>query len=108
MPPWNYKQLESAEAVEHIALEETAILEHTMMWAWIDESKGLIRARTFASDWELPEAQGNGSGSMVLAAKLNRDIEIKHGEGAVIFARPAPNGYADIGGRVIESDMLRT
>jgi len=78
------------------------------MWAWIDKTKGLIRARTFASDWEIPEAQGNGSGSMVLAAKLKRDIEIKHGEGSVIFAKPAPDGCADIGGRVNESDMLRT
>src|SRR5687768_11643471 len=53
MPPWNYKQLESAEAVEHITLEETKALEHTMFWAWIDEAKSLIRARTFAADWDI-------------------------------------------------------
>ena len=102
LPPWNHKQLESAEAVEHIKLEDMAQVEHTMMWAWIDEDKGLIRARTFAADWDIPEAQGNGSGSMALAAKLGREIEIRHGEGAVIFAKPAPNNCADIGGRVID------
>ena len=72
------------------------------MWAWIDEAKGLIRARTFAADWDIPEAQGNGSGSMVLAARLNRSIEIKHGIGAVIFAQPASNNYVNVGGRIVD------
>lgn len=108
LPPWNYRQLESPEAVERIMLKETETLEHTMMWAWIDEAKGLIRARTFATDWDIPEAQGNGSGSMVLAAKLGRAIEIKHGEGSVIFAKPAPGDCADIGGRVIQASTGST
>lgn len=103
MPPWNYRQLDSPDAVESIKLEDTKDWIHTMAWAWIDEAKGLIRARTFAADWEIPEAQGNGSGSMLLAAKLNRDIEIKHGEGAVVFAKPALDNFADIGGRVIKA-----
>jgi predicted PhzF superfamily epimerase YddE/YHI9 len=101
MPPWNYKQLNSAEVVEQIKLEETKDWQHTMAWAWIDKTKGLIRARTFAADWDIPEAQGNGSGSMMLAAKLGRPIEIKHGQGSVIFAKPADNDCADIGGTVI-------
>jgi predicted PhzF superfamily epimerase YddE/YHI9 len=94
--------LEDAQAIEQIKLEDTKTWQHTMAWAWINETKGLIRARTFATDWDIPEAQGNGSGSMVLAARLRRGIEIKHGEGSVIFARPALNGCADIGGRVLE------
>ena len=102
MPPWQYKHLESAEAVENVQLEGTLKLEHTMMWAWMDEAKGLIRARTFASDWDIPEAQGNGSGSMVLAAQLDRPIAITHGEGSVIYASPAPGSCADIGGRIVE------
>ena len=106
MPPWHHKQLKSAEAVEAIKLEETASMEHTMVWAWIDEQKGLIRARTFASDWDIPEAQGNGSGSMMLAAMLNRAIEITHGDGSVIFARPAPDKCADIGGRIHEESSI--
>lgn len=106
MPPWNYKQLEDVAAVEQIRLEETEDWQHTMAWAWIDEAKGLIRARTFATDWDIPEAQGNGSGSMVLAAKLGRAIEIKHGEGSVIFAKPALDGCADIGGRVRETAKI--
>lgn len=105
MPPWHHKQLESAEAVERIAVKDMADTEHTMVWAWVDEVKGLVRARTFAADWDIPEAQGNGSGSMMLAAMLGRDIEIKHGNGAVIFARPAPDNCADMGGRVAEEHI---
>ena len=102
MPPWNFQQLENADAVERLAIDDMAKVEHTMVWTWLDESKGLIRARTFAADWDIPEAQGNGSGAMVLAATLKRDIEIRHGVGAVIFAKPAPDDCADIGGRVVE------
>lgn len=101
MPPWNYKQLKNAETVEQIQLEDTKGWQHTMAWAWMDEAKGLIRARTFAADWDIPEAQGNGSGSMVLAAKLSQAIEIRHGKGSVIFAKPAPHDCADIGGLVV-------
>jgi len=107
MPPWNHKQLKDAGAVEAIKLEETADIEHTMVWAWTDEKEGLIRARTFAADWDIPEAQGNGSGSMNLAAMLNRAIGITHGDGSVIFAKPAPDDCADIGGRVIEEPSIK-
>ncbi len=102
MPPWNFKQLQNADAVECMAVEETKALEHTMFWAWTDEAKGVIRARTFATDWEIPEAEGNGSGSMLLTSKLGRQLEIHHGKGSVIFAKPARDSCADIGGRVVE------
>lgn len=106
MPPWHHKQLESVVAVENVKLEETVDIEHTMIWAWIDEQEGRIRARTFAPDWDIPEAQSNGSGSMMLAAMLNRTLEITHGDGSIIFARPAPDNCADIGGRVHEEQSV--
>ncbi|MEK7571776.1 MAG: PhzF family phenazine biosynthesis protein [Patescibacteria group bacterium] len=105
MPPWHHKQLDSAELIERITLQETAKMDHTMVWAWIDESKGVIRSRTFAKDWDIPEAEGNGSGSIMLANILKRDIEVRHGKGSVIFAKPAPNNFADLGGLVIEDSI---
>ncbi|HUD44447.1 MAG TPA: hypothetical protein VMR41_02810 [Patescibacteria group bacterium] len=102
MPLWHHKQMESVEEVERITLQETTKMEHTMVWAWIDENKGLIRARTFAKDWEIPEAEGNGSGAMLLANTLKRAIEIKHGKGSILYAKPAQNGFVDVGGRVEE------
>ena len=107
MPPWKLIQLANANAIDQIILAETIGWEHTMVWAWIDETRGVIRARTFASDWDIPEAQGNGSGAMLLAAELARPVEIRHGEGSVIYARPASDDSADIGGRVCEGSMLK-
>lgn len=105
MPPWNFQQLGAAIDVERLKAEDMASVEHTMVWAWIDRAKGLIRARTFASDWDIPEAQGNGSGSLLLAAKLGLAIEIKHGTGSVIFARPDTDNSADIGGRIAKDNL---
>lgn len=106
MPPWNHVQYPDPDAVNQISLPETAGWEHTMVWAWISESEGSVRARTFAADWDIPEAMGNGSGSMLLAHDLGREIEILHGEGSVIYARPAGEGFADIGGRVSEGSPI--
>jgi len=102
MPPWHLLQLEDVDVIERITPEEARAMEHSMVWGWIDEAGGLIRARTFAGDWDIPEVEANGSGSMMLAAMLKRDIEIRHGKGSVIFAKPADNNCADIGGRVVE------
>lgn len=44
MPPWHHKQLDSIEVLETIILKDTTNMEHTMVWAWIDEAKGVIRA----------------------------------------------------------------
>jgi predicted PhzF superfamily epimerase YddE/YHI9 len=106
MPPWNHVQLESSQAVEGITAEEGVEMRHTMAWAWIDETRGLIRARTFMTDWEIAEAEGNGSGSMMLAAMLGRSIEIRHGQGSVIFAKPAADNQAEVGGRVVKDEDI--
>jgi len=107
LPQWNIKRVDKVSDVESIKLEETSDMKHMIVWSWIDEAKGFIRARTFATDWEIPEAQGNGSGAMLLATILRRSIEVKHGEGSVIFARLVQNNGVEVGGRVIqEADIL--
>ena len=85
---------------EVLTNKEVAIMEHTFVWAWVDEEKGIVRARTFASDWCIPEDEANGSGSMKLATMLNREITIIHGKGSVIYARPTNNHFAEVGGYV--------
>jgi predicted PhzF superfamily epimerase YddE/YHI9 len=96
---WDYKQLATPEAVEAIDVASTKGWKK-MVWAWIDEDQGLIRARTFADTIGMPEVQGNGSGSMNLAGQLQRQITIKHGEGSLIYARPLSSDSAEVGGRV--------
>lgn len=104
LPKWNFEQLDSYDDVERTTLDQTTNKAHTFLWAWLDESKGLIRARTFANDWGIPEDEANGSGSMRLASNLNKEITIIHGKGSVIHARPSINGTAEVGGLVMFVD----
>ncbi len=101
LPSWNYEELKNSAEVEKLSRKETSVKTHTVVWSWIDQQKGLIRARTFASDWGIPEDEANGSGSMRLASTLKREITIHHGKGSVIYARPSKPGYSEVGGLVI-------
>jgi len=108
MPSWNFEELNSYGEVEKMTKKEGLEKKHAVIWAWIDKSKGLIRARTFAPDWGIPEDQANGSGSMLLATKLNREIEILHGKGSVIYAKPIDSKTAEVGGRVVASKKTQS
>lgn len=99
-PPWNHKQLDSAQAVDDITVEEAKKFEHTMVWAWADEERVLIRSRTFLPDWGTLEDQGNGSGAMQLAKMLGRKIEIRQGRGSIIYGNTAGDNTSQVGGRV--------
>jgi len=99
-PPWNLQELQNTTEVENT---QTAY-EHTIAWAWIDKEKGIIRARTFAPDWGIPEDEANGSGSMQLAAKAGKPVEIHHGQGSIIYVRPVSDKVVEVGGRVLEDN----
>jgi predicted PhzF superfamily epimerase YddE/YHI9 len=99
-PGWKHQQLNIAVDVDSITSEQASHYEHTMVWAWTDKEKGLIRSRTFLPDWGTLEDQGNGSGSMQLAKLLGRKIEIHQGNGSVIYAQPSHANFAKVGGRV--------
>ena len=106
MPPWKFMQLATPEAIVNFSKEAAKNLEHTFIWAWLDETAGLVRARTFAADWEIPEAEVNGSGSMILAAKHGKKLMILHGQGSVIYAEPADNNHVNVGGEVIADSVI--
>lgn len=98
MPKWNFRKLESPKDVDEITIMESALLEHCVVWSWIDEKASTIRARTFASDWLILEDEANGSGSMLLAHDLSREIKVYHGKGSLIYARPFDAKCAEVGG----------
>jgi len=106
-PPWRHEQLNDPKVIDSLSLYDMASKEPAMVWAWIDEKNGVVRARTFASDWGIPEDQGNGSGSMQLAVKLGKTLEIHHGIGSIIYAKPTGTDYANIGG-IVKEDTIRT
>lgn len=105
LPKWKYEQLHDSTQVEALTSSSMSDKDHTVVWAWISEAKGLVRARTFAQDWGIPEDEANGSGSMQLAVNLRRELTLRHGKGSIIHARPShEDGMAEVGGRVIISD----
>lgn len=106
-PGWQHEQKSSVVEVDSITDAEAAAYEHTMVWAWVDQKRGVIKSRTFLLDWGTLEDQGNGSGSMQLAMRLGRRIEIIQGKGSVIFAEPVDKISARVGGRVM-IDEVRT
>lgn len=100
LPPWELVQHTLVKKVESIRADEISPDAHAMHWAWIDKPKGIIRACTFAPAWGIKEDEANGSGSMRLAANLDRAITVTHGKGSLIYALPAKNNAAKVGGRV--------
>jgi predicted PhzF superfamily epimerase YddE/YHI9 len=98
-PPWWHERLPSVEDVERLTLPSPD-LDAVQFWAWIDEGKGVVRARVFASRYGVEEDEACGSSSMRLAAALGRALRIRHGAGSTVCARPAYPGYAEVGGLV--------
>ena len=72
------------------------------IWAWIDEERGLVRARCFVPELGITEDEATGSAALPLCAQLGRPIEVRQGKGSVIWARPLEGGLVEIGGRVVE------
>lgn len=105
-PPWLFERLGSAQEVDQLTGPQDPKQGYTVLWAWIDEASGIIRARTFAPDWGIPEDEANGSGCLKLAATLGRPIEVRHGMGSIIHARPSRPGYGEVGGRVSRQEPL--
>lgn len=101
MPPWHIIYEEDLEKLENMNLPE---VEHTLFWSWLDQANGVIRARTFAPDWGIPEAEVNGSGSVLLAEQLGRRLTVHHGEGSIINVEPLDNGFCRLAGYVVKSD----
>jgi predicted PhzF superfamily epimerase YddE/YHI9 len=106
-PPWWHERLPSPEAVECLDGPLSPCQDMTQLWAWIDEPAGVMRVRTFASRAGIPEDEACGSGAMRMAAAFGRQLVLRHGSGSIIYAKPGPPGYADIGGYVTE-DAPRT
>lgn len=102
MPPWNIQKFEDLSTLSKLTLADTKEFEHSITWSWEDEKSNIIRARTFAPDWLIPEDEANGSGSMLLTAKLQKDLFIHHGKGSIIYTKYINSGEVELGGRVLK------
>ncbi len=96
-PEFELVQLDDpAEVDAHPGIDEGDVY----VWAWLDEDRGLIRARCFAPAVGIAEDEATGSSVLRLSAELGRTIEVRQGEGSVIEATPLEDGWVEIGGRV--------
>lgn len=101
LPPWNLMELKTPKDVINISPVIIKKVDHAVVWSWINKAKGIIRARTFAPDWGIPEDEANGSGSMKLALKFQQNIIVHHGKGSIVYTKFINKGLAAVGGRVI-------
>jgi predicted PhzF superfamily epimerase YddE/YHI9 len=103
-PPWDFAQLESADAVDALTGPPDG-LEWVAAWAWLDEDAGVVRARVFVAEAGIDEDEATGSAALRLTALLGREIEIRQGEGSVLFARPIDDETAEVAGRVVLDEV---
>ena len=75
------------------------------VWAWIDEPAGTMRARVFPVRIGILEDEATGSAATKLCALAGRAIDIHQGRGSRILARPAADGFVEIGGRSVIDDV---
>jgi predicted PhzF superfamily epimerase YddE/YHI9 len=107
-PDWGLVQVEDEGAVEILPVPPGPEYRRHQFWAWIDEPKGIMRARVFAADSGVDEDEATGSAAMRQVGALRRPLAIRQGWGSEILARPAQaEGWAEIGGRVA-GDGIRT
>ncbi|MEU8001764.1 PhzF family phenazine biosynthesis protein [Catellatospora sp. NPDC049111] len=77
-------------------------------WAWQDEAGGVTRARAFPRRGDsVIEDEATGAAALLLAHTLGKALDIRQGVASQILARPRPDGWIEVGGRVA-LDEVRT
>jgi predicted PhzF superfamily epimerase YddE/YHI9 len=102
-PAWELIEMGDALAVEE-AIGPPGDEREAYLWAWIDEAEGTVRSRCFSLD-DIGEDEATGSAAIVLAAALDRDVEIRQGRGSRLDARSLGDGRAEVGGRVVLDEV---
>jgi predicted PhzF superfamily epimerase YddE/YHI9 len=103
-PPHDLKQLDSPAAIDALNGPPDG-MDLVAAWAWIDEAAGTMRARVFPVRIGIPEDEATGSAATKLCARAGRPIDIRQGRGSRILARPAANGFVEIGGRSVIDEV---
>ena len=77
------------------------------LWAWTDEAAGSLRSRMFAANLGVPEDEATGSAAVRITDYLSRDCSITQGKGSVIETTWSPQGWVQVGGRVVNDGVRR-
>ena len=70
------------------------------VWAWIDESAGIVRSRSFPTDFGIAEDEATGIAAVAMGGMIGRPLTICQGIGSEIAVVPGGDGTVEIGGRV--------
>ena len=98
-PEFEFVELDSPAEVEALDGSPRSDVE-VGMWAWIDESEGILRERVFAEPFGIPEDEATGAAAVALTARLGRPLDIRQGKGSRIVTRPLDDGMVELAGRV--------
>jgi predicted PhzF superfamily epimerase YddE/YHI9 len=104
-PRFEYRQLDSPAEVR--GLPAFAQRVNAYAWAWIDDSAGTIRARSFVPEAGIAEDEATGSAAIALCARLERPITIHQGHGSVLLCEPLAEGWIAVGGKVVLDEVRR-
>lgn len=100
-PEFDFVEVDSPAEVEAMSGPPEGS-DNVVVWAWLNRDEGWIRARVWVALLGVGEDEATGSAALRLCAQLGHAIEIRQGQGSLIYARPAEQqGFAEIGGRVI-------
>ena len=75
------------------------------LWAWIDESAGVLRSRFFAANLGVPEDEATGSAAVRITDYLSRDLSIIQGRGSMIDTVWSSQGWIQVAGRVVNDGV---
>jgi predicted PhzF superfamily epimerase YddE/YHI9 len=98
-PEMAFRQLDEPAAVDALDGAPDG-LGFVDCWAWEDEAAGVVRARVFAPRYGITEDEATGAAAVRLVSRLGRPITIRQGAGSLLYARPGPDGTAEVGGLV--------
>jgi predicted PhzF superfamily epimerase YddE/YHI9 len=104
-PPWELIELDDPAAVEALDGPPGGREDEIYLWAWVDQSAGVVRSRCYSLADGVGEDEATGSAAIMLAERLDRGLEIHQGEGSRLSARPLGEGWAEVGGRVVLAEV---
>lgn len=105
-PEFAIRQLESVDAVLTADPDDHAEEAEVYLWAWIDESTGAIRSRSFAPHLGIREDEATGAAAVKMTDYLSRDLTITQGRGSRIDTQWSPHGWVRVAGRVVSDGIL--
>ncbi len=100
-PEFAIRQLDSVDALLTADPDDHTEGDEVYLWAWIDESAGAIRARSFAPHLGIREDEATGAAAVRMTDYLSRDLAITQGRGSRIDTQWSPEGWVRVAGRVV-------